>query len=188
MMARMAEDVPHYWLQIDAIGEIADLPGGGQLPNTAELVYGDPVAGLLLELDLRLDDAGQLVVAEIRPGDGPPFTAAVLASIHWEQVLRRLTVHLAQAARSHLRKLSDDPPAANEPTLRPDEAHEAGELALQARGRRWVTDELLRQVAEIVTANPHTPNKAVQDKLSTGSRNATRWIAAARARGFLKED
>jgi hypothetical protein len=48
-----------------------------------------------------------------------------------------------------------------------------------------VTDALLREVADIVRANPAEPTKAVAAQMFTSHRNATRWITTARKRGVL---
>ena len=56
------------------------------------------------------------------------------------------------------------------------------------RGRR-ITDDLLKQVADVVRTDPlNEPNKAVQRHLHCSSRTASRWIGAARDRGFLKDE
>ena len=57
-----------------------------------------------------------------------------------------------------------------------------------ARRRRIVTDDLLRDVARIYEEDTTgAPTRAVADKLFTSHRNAVRWVALARKRGFLAE-
>lgn len=64
----------------------------------------------------------------------------------------------------------------------------SGASALRARGRRSITDDLLREVAAVVQDDPlGEPNQAVQRQLHTSSRTASRWIAAAKRRGFLSD-
>jgi hypothetical protein len=57
------------------------------------------------------------------------------------------------------------------------------------RRRRFIDDDLLRQVSQAVReGDPARPNVAVQDSLHTSPRNASRWIAEAKRRGFLNEE
>jgi hypothetical protein len=69
----------------------------------------------------------------------------------------------------------------------------AADAALMSRHRRTVDDALLRRVADVYKSDMGgAPTKAVSDQLFTSHRNATRWVALARQRGFLapygKED
>jgi hypothetical protein len=67
--------------------------------------------------------------------------------------------------------------------------HQAAATALRTHGRRSITDELLREVAAAVREDRlDMPNQAVRARLYCSSRTASRWIAAARARGFLEEN
>jgi hypothetical protein len=63
----------------------------------------------------------------------------------------------------------------------------AEETVQSRRAWRSITPRLLRQVAEIVNANPGNHTKAVQAQMHTSHRNATRWIKAAKDRGILME-
>jgi len=67
------------------------------------------------------------------------------------------------------------------------DAGTAADSALRLRKRRAITDDLLRQVSEIVRSNPDTPTQAVRDSLHTSYRNASRWVSEARRRGFLDD-
>jgi hypothetical protein len=63
------------------------------------------------------------------------------------------------------------------------------ERALRGRRRRTVNDRLPREVAETVRADGNgAPTKAVETQMHTSHRNATRWITAARERGFLTQE
>jgi hypothetical protein len=68
----------------------------------------------------------------------------------------------------------------------PEGLAEAQESALGKRRRRTVTDELLREVARVyLSDSTGAPTKAVADHFPTSHRNATRYVALARERGFL---
>ena len=59
---------------------------------------------------------------------------------------------------------------------------------ISSRRRRLIDDELLTAVAEVVRSNPVRPNDAVHKQMHTSTRNASRWIAEAKRRGFLNEE
>lgn len=64
----------------------------------------------------------------------------------------------------------------------------AGKAAAATRGRRKMTDDLLREVAEVYLADTSgAPTQAVADHFYTGHRNATRYVAKARERGFINQ-
>lgn len=54
-----------------------------------------------------------------------------------------------------------------------------------ARGNRKVTDALLREVAEVYRSNMDAPTKAVRERYFVSERMASKYVQAARARGFL---
>jgi hypothetical protein len=54
--------------------------------------------------------------------------------------------------------------------------------------RRKLTDDLLIKVAEVARLNPRRPTAAVAETLKTSHRNASRWMAAARERGFTMKE
>jgi hypothetical protein len=56
------------------------------------------------------------------------------------------------------------------------------------RARQPMTEDLIRQVAEIARANPYEPRKQVALQLYTSQRTASRWLAEARRRGVLEEE
>ena len=51
-----------------------------------------------------------------------------------------------------------------------------------------MTEDLIRQVANIARANPYDPRKQVSLQLYTSERTARRWLAEARSRGILEEE
>ena len=61
-----------------------------------------------------------------------------------------------------------------------------GDVAVRARGRRVMTDDLLVDVALIVKAHPEAPTRAVHEQMGCSYRTAGRWVAEARARGHLQ--
>jgi hypothetical protein len=60
---------------------------------------------------------------------------------------------------------------------------------LSARRGKPMTDVALQAVAGIYTNedNQHAPTKAVAEKLSLSPRQASRYVAAARKRGFIAD-
>jgi hypothetical protein len=149
-----------------------ELSDGSRFPGWAEVwatVDGTPVT-----LTLRVEDGRPILdtfyVTRPRAAHGP---------------LRATTIHalpvdrIVAAAIEQIRIAMD----------RFEGAADAKRLAVQAYGRRRITDELLREVADVVRADRlQMPNQAVQTKLHTSSRNASRWITAARERGFLDDN
>ncbi len=64
-----------------------------------------------------------------------------------------------------------------------------GQSAVNARRRHVLTDELLQEVASVVKSDTRgEPRQAVRKHFSTSLRTASRWLAAARDRGFLATD
>jgi hypothetical protein len=58
--------------------------------------------------------------------------------------------------------------------------------ALALRRQRTITDDHLREVAEIYLSDgTGAPTEAVKDQMDTSKRNATRWVAQARERGLI---
>jgi len=69
-----------------------------------------------------------------------------------------------------------------------EDAGAVAESVLGTRRRRRLTDALLEEVAAAASANPDTPTQSVSVELGTSHRNATRWIAEAKRRGFITEE
>ena len=67
----------------------------------------------------------------------------------------------------------------------PDEVVE--EAVRRRQRRRHITDELLHEVAEVYLAAEHAPAAAVKEHLQMSAAQVSRYIAAARDRGFLPE-
>jgi hypothetical protein len=165
--------------------EIADLPDGGYFPSGATVLYVEP--GLVLDavVGIRGGQPGVLRVTVLPEDEDQVLSAAPLRQAKWQQVFERVVASGGMVAAMEVRKRGEHPPGPTERTVTFEEEHEAKEAALGQFRRRAITDSLLMQVAEVARAHPDTPTKAVQDELHTGHRNATRWIATARRRGFL---
>jgi hypothetical protein len=59
-------------------------------------------------------------------------------------------------------------------------------VAAQRRKRHQMNDDLLRRVAEVVTADTTgAPRMALRNEIGCSLRTASRWIALAKERGFL---
>jgi hypothetical protein len=58
-------------------------------------------------------------------------------------------------------------------------------VVVSVRERRRITPELLRQVADVYLANPATPTKAVHERFFVSMRQATNYVQAAEAAGYL---
>lgn len=128
------------------------------------------------------------LVVELTVEDGRPVLTTLMVGrpSHTAGALKASTVHGIPVDQV-VRKVVEDVGRLME---RVDgQALPDGSGALKAYGRRVITDELLREVAEHVRGDPHgKPNQAVARNLHTSSRNASRWISAAKERGFLSEE
>ena len=62
-----------------------------------------------------------------------------------------------------------------------------GDVAVRARGRRVMTDDLLADVVLIVKAHPEAPTRAVHEQMGCSYRTAGRWVAEARSAGSSSE-
>lgn len=103
---------------------------------------------------------------------GPAFTAGGVHSMPFEDITRKGIAAIALAAARNS-----------------GESNEVAAVtsALGTRKRRLLSADHLRKVAEIVRDNPETPTQAVKEQMFTGYRNASRWISAAKDKGFLNE-
>ena len=162
------------------------LPLSSGVPVTSPIIVHARLAGWPA-VELRLEvDGGKIVLTRLaltRSPDQPTIGQAVLRELPLSAIVkeaRRRVIH----AFSVLDQLGDGTkgtipllPAALASLRPPRESRGPGT-------RRVIDDELLGDVAAIVAAHPAAPTRAVQEQLGTSHRNATRWIAAARARGI----
>lgn len=113
---------------------------------------------------------------------GRPITAADLRYWDFDTVVRLVEQRVGEIASMRARAVAD---GVN--TIEDLQAAVADGVAAADTHRtyRSIDADLLERVAEIVTANRQKPALAVRTEMSTTSRNASRWIAAARKQGFL---
>lgn len=147
------------------MGPAVPLADGQDFPRHLEVwahVNGTPVT-----LWLVVED-GKVVLDRVhigRPKNGEPLRASTVHSLPFDRLIKQAlrdvgAVMVKAGINEHLSQGS--------------------------YGRRIVTDSLLREVAAIVKGDPTgRPNQAVQEGMHTSARNASRWITAARTRGFL---
>jgi len=198
------------WIEVLGLGETVSLPTGALFFEWAEVTWrrllpgGDPasvdiakdlsllfgpfaqerVTGPAVRLRIVLHDGRPEVdeVAVVRRPEDPEITSTLLAEIRLAEIVNYCVERLGWLA--YLPRFIH-PSATDEE--RSDAAQAAaGQSAIASRRRRMVTDALLRDVALIYASDATgAPTKAVSDQLFTSHRNATRWVALARKRGFL---
>ncbi|HVA73118.1 MAG TPA: hypothetical protein VNF71_00960 [Acidimicrobiales bacterium] len=177
-----------YFIDLPDVGEIVALPGG-HFPKRATALYGED--GLHLEVIVGVrDELPRVLRLTVIPDDeAGAILAPRLRQARWQQIFERIIAHAGMAAAMRLRHLSDHPPGPSERTLTFEEEQAAKDGAVGPYRRRPITDSLLRQTAAIYMANRYgAPTRAVHEQLFTSHRNATRWIAEARKRGFITEE
>jgi hypothetical protein len=145
-------------------------------------------ASPLLELVFDVEE-GRVVLsrfsAERQPGV-PEISAAFIHGLKLGAVVTEVIRRVAEMTWFGFRRGMD--PDGPRPTPMPGELEYAGNMALARKKHRRLTDPLLLQVAAVVRSAGHQPTKRVAKELFTSHRNATRWIAAARVRGFLTDN
>ena len=187
--------------KIGTIGQpILQLADGVCFPERTDLVAVPPDRRVVIRLCLEVEDGRpactSLAFERATPMDaakGATITAKLVRSvdvrgliesaISWQaEQATRLVATLASAfgeqgftvdERGHLSFWT------------PEHAQQARAGALALRRQRSINDELLREVARVYLAADSAPTEAVADELGTSKRNATRWVAMARQRGFL---
>lgn len=164
---------------VSAVGMVPYGSEGILLPRRYAVEIDDPDCPVLVELHVEMiDDQPRCSELRLRPKpEGPTVMSENLRQIPLAKYLRESTamysmriefddegeVLFAQATGS-----SDIPPLAR---------------AGNRRQRRQITDEFLRQVAKVYTANVRSkPTLAVMRHFPTSRATASRWVAAARER------
>jgi len=153
------------------VGPMSRLPDGSPFPEWLEVgATVDGEVGISLRLVLENGTPVLDRIEMARPhGAGKPLTASRIHAVPVDGVVQKAIT----LAADHFRGSEDSAGTAD---------------LLRAHGRRSITDELLREVASVVAKDTRgKPNLAVQTEMHTSSRNATRWIKAAKERGFLSE-
>lgn len=156
------------------------LPTGALFPPSADV--------LVYEVSDDTDDA---LTLHLRVIDGRPVLVGIEA-VRLDGGQRELTVEelrglpLGHLTTSAVRAVGAAVAAAAPAPYGRDPVLE-GLAAVAARRRRAMTDDLLSEVARIVNdeANADAPTEAVRRQLFCSYRTAGRWVAEARARGFL---
>ncbi len=171
---------------ITSTGPLTRLGGGQPFPSWALVSVLPSGSDPMVTLRLAVRE-GQPVATEVTlfvTGEGA-VTKSDLRDLPLKEIIDRAveklaSMGLAQTLEAERRWAPGmDLPTDEETSVRRDA------MAL-AHQRRPITDALLHQVANIYRINETgAPTKAVADMLYTSHRNATRWVAIARERGFL---
>lgn len=137
------------------------------------------------------DDSPTTVRVRIAMVNGR-FEATALSFDNPEDVPLRLDFlsdvvsRLPRIVTSEVLAWQDVPLRLNGLGLAPTDRAEFERAVTQRQRRRFITDELLEQVAEVYTSAPTKPAQAVAEHWVTSAATASRWIKLARERGFLK--
>lgn len=175
---------------VNEAGPPIGLDGGGTFPSAATV---------FVELDDDLDAWLELGVVKGKPAvlrvTVEPAAGGVTYGPQFSSVRRRrpgapLTARAVRAVM--VRGLFDEAIAYCARVLALRQARnllDTEDATMRSLRRRIIDDEFLRQVASVVRADESgAPNKAVRRAFYTSQRNASRWIAQARSRGFLPAD
>lgn len=170
-----------YELPVDAAVTTATLSSGVTVatPVVARVRLAEgPVVELRLEVD-----GGKLALARLAIDRAPGGAAIALSALRdlplasmVKEVRRRVTY--AFSVLEQLGEASHGALALLPTSL----ARAPGETERTGNRRRVIDDGLLDEVDRVAASHPEAPTRAVQHQLGTSHRNATRWIAAARAR------
>jgi hypothetical protein len=155
---------------------------------------GDRLVPDWLEMTTEGDAGGPTCEARVEVRDGAPrvvhlsFTAGNGYGEIQQKHLRRVQVDaLVELLAGFSVQVIDEAPGNGYVVLGIDD--EVRALALRSlqeqRGRRRLTPQLLRQVADVYLTNPAAPTKAVRERFFVSMRQATNYVQAAEAAGFL---
>jgi hypothetical protein len=139
-------------------------------------VASDPFV-IVLEIEVR-DRRPACVAVSVRREDGGPVTTRDLRMLH-------LTHYLALAAgAAAMRGARGEGIVTLEPAV--------GEMIVQREdvqrlGRPRVGEDRLRETVEVYLGAARAPRRAVERYFGVSSATAARYIAAARARGYLEK-
>lgn len=156
-------------------------PGGPMFPAAADVTF----------VDMRNEEVG--VTLKLRVIEGRPALVGVVVG----PILPTI-VHEISATDIHslpIDELTDRAifrAGGDFADSRTGAGHEdpstEGTASVRTRRRHAMSDELLREVAEVVRAETRgEPRQAVRRHFHTSERTASRWIAAARERGFITD-
>jgi len=182
---------------IDRSSEIEEtLPDGRRVPGEFRVLILDPRTQLWLDMEIYISRGGTVNLYRLRlePIDDDPVTPSRLHDLRLGLILDQVVASVAMTfdlvRRGRYQAKADDAGLALVRELkRVAPTKLVGRLVVDeepARRRgRPVSDEELRRVAEIVEANDYDPRKEVMRTLHVSGRTASRWIAAAKDRGFV---
>lgn len=144
---------------------------------------GDHEPRLRVVMDVAVDDWGRARCLElvVRPLDDEPVTGERLRAIPLARLLR----HASAESRSFVAHEGGGTFAPPTPAER--DAIYRGEGRRPRRGSP-ITDEHLEEVADVYRSaleRQEPPTQAVMDEWHVSRSAASRWVAAARERGFL---
>jgi hypothetical protein len=146
----------------------------------------EALTGPTVQIEIVLHD-GRPEIDEIkvsRRAGEPEITATALRDIPLKRIVESGVRQMELFARRMWADTSPDSPGPVGQESHPYWAPVTESVEL--RRRRTVTDELLREVARVYESDTTgAPTKAVSDRFPTSHRNATRYVALARERGFL---
>jgi hypothetical protein len=157
---------------LDKIEGPPQLVDGTEYPSRFTCEIGLPGEPVLVVLTIGYLD-GQWVAEALQIVRGPLTKARI----------RTVAAEIDQLITEAVLCLSTMRPRI--PAGPPDEVVE--EAIRRRQRRRHITDDLLQEVAEIYLAADHAPAAAVKDHLQMSAAQVSRYIAAARERGFLPE-
>lgn len=171
--------------------DVVQLEGGAWFPQEV-LVRGRYRNGppLLMVLGAR-DGKAQLfsfTVGEPRDGDSPAIAPAAVHDLPLGQILDRTITGIAELIPL-MRHAAESNASGGPRWLTADQIADAKAIGASARRGRPVRDETLREVADIVcTYEDIDYREEVRRRMQVSQRTASRWIAAAREKGYLTQE
>lgn len=141
--------------------------------------------GLTVHVALALEDGrAELVEYSVRRG-AKPLTASTVHDLPAGAIVDEVRRRAGTAAQSKARSGIVAPVYMfGAGSLFPDVDEASGRAAVQSQRGRPVRDEDLRAVGRIVRDNPGRTVAAVKEQLHLTERTDSRWIAAAKKKGY----
>jgi hypothetical protein len=167
---------------LDSGTTMVELETGVLFPSRIA-VSAPGIDGLQLEILLEVEDRRPVVsrFALARAPGAPPLGAGIVG-LPLGRIFDQVT---SVVANTYAQKAASDKVPFGHVFTYPSDT---GARAVAARRRyRPVSEAELKQVAAIAQANSYDPRKQIASELHVSDRTASRWLAAARARGLIKE-
>jgi hypothetical protein len=168
-------------------GPIVRLANGSPFPETCSVRFlrnSDPTLPFayvgLAVVDGRVEPTNFALGGTVGEG-GHPVTAADYRWWNFDK-----TISIAERVGSVLGDV-DDRYAAGRLNTFDDVRQLVHETPGNWSVRRSLTDDFLKEIAEVARQNPGRATLAVANHFQTAHRNASRWIKAAKDRGFLAD-